>query len=119
MNELQNGRNNSLLEHKNNIFLPIFYRNMSNNEVGATKPDSTHKKRVLQSTRPALIRLKSRQNKQPNESAMQEKRKITQFIKATAPAAPKNIKNITQQSDGSPINQRVKGFGGSINSKKS
>lgn len=47
------------------------------------------------------------------------KKEKSQFIKATAPAAPKNIKNITQQSDGSPINQRVKGFGGSINSKKS
>lgn len=41
MNELQNGRNNSLLEHKNNIFLPTFYRNTSKNEAGATKPDST------------------------------------------------------------------------------
>lgn len=47
------------------------------------------------------------------------KKEKSQFIKATAPAAPKNIKNITQQSDGTPINQRVKGFGGSINSKKS
>lgn len=64
MNELQNGRNNSLLEHKNNIFLPIFYRNMSNNEVGATKPDSTHKKRVLQSTRPALIKVTKKQTEQ-------------------------------------------------------
>lgn len=37
---------------------------MSNNEVGATKPDSTHKKRVLQSTRPALIKVTKKQTEQ-------------------------------------------------------